>query len=77
MVHEVIHKHADVLFVPCEFVIVELRDIEFKFLVAVAAGVVAVGGVLAAVSPMVGAVDDVFAVHCFDDVDFAAAIITI
>jgi len=72
VVHEVIHKHADVLVVPCELVIVELRDVEFKFLIAVIAGIVAVISVLAAVCPMVGAVDDVFAVHGFDDIDLAA-----
>ncbi len=72
VVHEVIHKHADVLFVPCELVVVELRDIEFEFLITVIFGVVAVGCILAAICPMVGAVHDVFAVHRFDDVDFAA-----
>ena len=73
MVHEIIDEHADVLFVPREFICVELGDVQFVFLFAVIAGVVAVGGVFGTVCPMVCAIDNVFAVNGFDDVDFAAS----
>ena len=72
MVHEVIDEHADVFLVPREFVRVELRNVEFKFLIAVIAGVIAVGRVFGAVCPVVCTVDFVFAIDCFDDVYFAA-----
>ena len=72
MVHEVIDEHADVLLVPREFVRVKLRDVEFEFLVAVVASVVAVGSVFGTVSPVVCSVDFVFTVDRFDDVDFTA-----
>ena len=73
MVHEIIDEHANVLFVPREFVRVELRDVHFVLLVAVIAGVVSVCRVFGTVRPVVCAIDDVFAVDGFDDVDFAAA----
>ena len=72
MVHEVVDEHADVLFVPCEFVCVELRDVELEFLVAVIAGVVPIGRVFGAICPVVCTVDFVLGVDGFDDVDFAA-----
>ena len=72
MIHEIIDEHADVFLVPCEFVRVELRDIEFIFLVAIIAGIVAVRGVFGTVRPVVGTVNFVFCVDCFDDVDFTA-----
>ena len=72
MVHEIIDEHADVFFVPREFVRVELRDVHFMLLVAVVAGVVAVSRVFGTVRPVVCAVDDVFAIDGFDDVYFAA-----
>jgi len=72
VVHEVIDEHADVLFVPREFIRVELRDVHFVLLVAVVPGVVSVCRVFGTVGPVVRAIDDVFAVDGFDDVDFAA-----
>ena len=51
----------------------ELRDVYFMLLVAVVAGVVAVGRVFCAVRPVVCAVDDVFAIDGFDDIDFATS----
>ena len=72
MIHEIIDEHADVLFVPREFICVELGDVQFVFLLAVVAGVVAVGSVFGTVCPMVCAIDNVLAVDGFDDIDFAA-----
>ena len=72
MVHEIIDEHADVFFIPREFVRVELRDVHFMLLVTVVAGVVAVSREFGTVRPVVCAVDDVFAIDGFDDVYFAA-----
>ncbi len=71
VVLEVVYVHGDDFAVPYHLVIVELRDVEFLFCSVEIVRVVAVFGVVAFVLPVVGAVDDILAVYCLDDVDFA------
>ena len=72
VVLKIIYVHHDELFVPGEFVCMELGDVKFFLCAVVVAGVVTVLGVVPFVLPVVGAVHDVFTVDGLDDVDFAA-----
>lgn len=72
VVLEIVNVHGDELFVPGEFVCMELGDVEFFLCAMEIVGVVAVIGLLAFGLPVVGAVYDIFAIDGFDDIDFAA-----
>ena len=71
LVFKVIYVHCDEFFVPDHLVRVELRDVKFLACAVVILGVVTVAGVVAVVLPVVCAIDDVFVVDGFDNVDFA------
>ena len=72
VVLEIVYIHDHELFIPSEFVCMELGDVKFFLCAVVVAGVVTVLGVVPFVLPVVGAVYDVLAVDGFDDIDFAA-----